>query len=133
MAALFRKSSADSQGCQWEPQWSEIYPHIPKPDAPDADKTEAEEYLATVGIQCSKLAMNPTSCHGCPDNPAGKEKQDAQEHDKRLIEDHGYELQLTQRLYTASRLGLLTDWNLTEEEFQNLAVFQAEVQKRSRG
>lgn len=119
--------------CQWEPRWKEIYPRIPLPDASDEAKIEAQEWLSTLHLECGKLSMNPSACHGCPDNPKGKEQQHEKDNDTSLIETYGPELDLTSRHFTSSRLGLLTATELSETEFQCLSVFYWEWEKLARG
>jgi len=77
--------------------------------------------------------MGPTACYDCPDNPEGKEKQKAKDSDTRLIEQYWPEIELSSRLHTSSRLGLLRDTELSESEYQFLSVFYGEWERATRG
>ncbi len=73
--------------------------------------------------------MQPDACHSCGDNPL-KEKVGV---NRELSDRHAHDLALTQRLFTATRLGLLQLSDLREDEFEKLSAFYWEWERLSRG
>jgi hypothetical protein len=116
-----------SRTCPHEPKWKELYPLVAKPEDSDDAKQEAAAALVREGATCGKLALSPTACHGCSDNPLDKASPDQQ-----LVSEQSSNLQMIDRLHTAARLGLLKLSDLQIDEFEMLRVYFWEVEKNLR-
>lgn len=99
-----------------------------KREASPEAKLEASLWLSGQEVTCGKLKMNPTACHGCPDNPAaGKEAADRQ-----AIEERAAEIQYVGRLHDAVRLGLAGVDAMTMIDFEMLRRYYWRIE-RARG
>jgi hypothetical protein len=77
-------------------------------------------------LECGKLKMSVTACHGCPDNPRGKEKQRL---DASALEAHRLDIDRIERLHDGVRMGLLKLADLKELEFEMLRGYWWETEK----
>lgn len=114
--------------CKFEPRWHQIFPHVPKPDASEEAKRSAAEWLAGEKLECSKLQLSPTACHGCPDNPLGDE---ADTINIEAVARQTQNLRYVGRLHTMAKLGLLRLEDISPEDFEMLSVYFWESERKT--
>jgi hypothetical protein len=118
--------AGSSSSCKWEPQWPFLYPQIAKPTDTADRKAERAEWLVSNGVQCAKLKMQPSACHGCEDNPLGRETTgEGQEAIIKWWDD----IKLIDRLHTAARLNLVRLQDISADELDLLGTFYWEFER----
>lgn len=116
--------------CKWEPRWSELYPHVARPEHSAEKKRAAAEHLAGLEVTCGKLKLRPDACHGCPDNPLGSTQKEA---DQQVFDRYRVDIAHIHNLHDALGLGVRGNYSISDVEFQMLRAFwwKLDSQRRS--